>query len=621
MLVTSQGVVHLSPWMLKTIYLLFLLGPLVLTAESADGVGANLYKMRCASCHESGTVRLPPRSQMQDLTSQAILGILENGVMRKQAAAMSHGDRVVLAQWLGRKTSAMIDPDHLTNPCPKNGVTGLDTMAAWTSWGGGVANRRFQSGGAAQLTANDTTKLSLKWAFAVPNATSMRSQPVVYNGRIVVAGGNLLYSLDAQSGCAYWAAELPVGARSGITIGAAGGKELIFFGDHAGGVQAFDFDTGKAVWQSKMDDHFTAMVTGTPVYYDEKLYVPMASYEEGAAVAQDYVCCTFRGSVMAIDAATGGVLWKTYTVQEPDAVTHVNNRGAKSTGPSGAGVWSAPTIDEEKKLLYVTTGDNYSDPVTDKSDGLIALRMDTGAIEWWKQFRSGDAFNNACMDDENKNCPDAKGPDFDFGSSAIMVGLSNGKRALILTQKSGAVYAVDPDRQGDEIWHAQIGKGGVLGGIEWGAAADGGRVYAAISDEAFLESGKENDLDPNTGGGMFALALDDGEKTWETPAKPCDAHRPCSPAQQAAISVIPGVVFSGSMDGHLRAYGTDDGEVLWDYDTARDYTTVNGVEGRGGSLDVAGPVIAGGMVFAISGYDQAGAAPGNVLLAFAADGK
>jgi len=515
----------------------------------------------------------------------------------------------------------MIDPDHLTNPCPKNGVTGLDTMAAWTSWGGGVANRRFQSGGAAQLTANDTTKLSLKWAFAVPNATSMRSQPVVYNGRIVVAGGNLLYSLDAQSGCAYWAAELPVGARSGITIGAAGGKELIFFGDHAGGVQAFDFDTGKAVWQSKMDDHFTAMVTGTPVYYDEKLYVPMASYEEGAAVAQDYVCCTFRGSVMAIDAATGGVLWKTYTVQEPDAVTHVNNRGAKSTGPSGAGVWSAPTIDEEKKLLYVTTGDNYSDPVTDKSDGLIALRMDTGAIEWWKQFRSGDAFNNACMDDENKNCPDAKGPDFDFGSSAIMVGLSNGKRALILTQKSGAVYAVDPDRQGDEIWHAQIGKGGVLGGIEWGAAADGGRVYAAISDEAFLESGKENDLDPNTGGGMFALALDDGEKTWETPAKPCDAHRPCSPAQQAAISVIPGVVFSGSMDGHLRAYGTDDGEVLWDYDTARDYTTVNGVEGRGGSLDVAGPVIAGGMVFAISGYDQAGAAPGNVLLAFAADGK
>jgi polyvinyl alcohol dehydrogenase (cytochrome) len=608
--------------MLKTIYFLLLLGPLVAVAEDASGAGANLYKKRCASCHESGTVRLPPRSQMQDLTTQAILKILENGVMQKQGAPMSHGDRVALAQWLGRKTSAVVDTNQLTNLCQKDVETrGLDPMAAWTSWGGGVANRRFQPGGAAQLTASDTSQLKLKWAFAVPNATSMRSQPVVYNGRIIVAGGNLLYSLDARSGCTYWAAELPVGARSGITIGAAGSKELIFFGDHGGHVQAVDFDTGKAVWQSRMDEHPTSMVTGTPVYYDEKLYVPVASYEEGAAVSPDYVCCTFRGSVLAVDAATGRVLWKTYTVQEPDAMPHMNNRGAKSTGPSGVGVWSAPTIDEEKGLLYVTTGDNYSDPVTDKSDGLMALSMETGAIEWWKQFRSGDAFNNACMNAANKNCPDAKGPDFDFGSSSIMVGLPNGRRALILAQKSGTVYAVDPDHQGEVIWHAQIGKGGVLGGIEWGAAADGGRLYAALSDEAFLESGKENDLDPNIGGGMFALNLEDGERAWEMPANPCDAHRPCSPAQQAAVTVIPGVVFSGSMDGHLRAYGTDDGEVLWDYDTAHEYKTVNEAEGRGGSLDVAGPVIAGGMVFAVSGYDQAGAAPGNMLLAFSVEGN
>jgi polyvinyl alcohol dehydrogenase (cytochrome) len=232
-------------------------------------------------------------------------------------------------------------------------------------------------------------------------------------------------------------------------------------------------------------------------------------------------------------------------------------------------------------------------------------------------LRRDDAFNNACMDPGNKNCPDADGPDFDFGSSAILLHLRNGRRELILTQKSGAVYAIDPDEQGDLIWQAQVGKGGVLGGIEWGAATDGGRLYAALSDESFLQSGRENDLDPNAGGGMYALALEDGEQDWMSPGVPCDEHRPCSPAQQAAVTVIPGVVFSGSIDGHLRAYGTDDGEILWDYDTGHDYVTVNGVPGHGGSLSVAGPVIAGGMVFAVSGYDQAGAAPGNVLLTFA----
>jgi polyvinyl alcohol dehydrogenase (cytochrome) len=320
---------------------------------------------------------------------------------------------------------------------------------------------------------------------------------------------------------------------------------------------------------------------------------------------------------VALDAATGNVLWKTYTVDEPDQSIHQNNRGARTRGPSGVGVWSAPTIDEEQGLLYVTTGDNYSDPPTNKSDGVIALSMETGAIAWWKQFRRDDAFNNACMDPDNKNCPDAGGPDYDFGSSAILLHLRGGQRALVMTQKSGAVYAVDPDKQGDLMWQAQIGKGGVLGGIEWGAAADGGRLYAALSDEAFLDSGKENDLDPNTGGGMYALSLESGEQAWMSPGIPCDAHRPCSPAQQAAVTVIPGVVFSGSMDGHLRAYGTDDGEVLWDYDTGHDFAGVNGMTGHGGSMSVAGPVVAGGMVFAISGYDQAGAAPGNMLLVFA----
>jgi polyvinyl alcohol dehydrogenase (cytochrome) len=435
------------------------------------------------------------------------------------------------------------------------------------------------------------------------------------------------------TGCTYWATEMPAAVRSGITLGSPGGKTMIFFGDEAGNVQAVDAASGEPIWQTHTDNHPAAIVTGTPVYWNERLYVPVASYEETAAAAPGYLCCTFRGSVMAVDASTGGVLWKTFTVEEPSSSTHRNNRGAKSTGPSGVGVWSAPTIDVEKELLYATSGDNYSDPPTDRSDAVIALSLETGATVWWKQLRAGDAFNNACMDSENKNCPDAEGPDFDFGSSAILIRLLNGRRALILTQKSGGVYAVDPDKQGELIWRAQVGKGGVLGGIQWGAAVDSERLYAALSDEAFLDSGpdagpdsgpdagNENGLDPNAGGGMFALNLEDGRRAWAAPAILCDAHRPCSPAQQGAVTVIPGAVFSGSLDGHLRAYATEDGHILWDYDTIRDYATVNGVAGRGGSLNVAGPVIVDGTVFAISGYGQVGAAPGNVLLAFSVGGR
>jgi polyvinyl alcohol dehydrogenase (cytochrome) len=603
--------------MLAIFSLFLFLGSAAGWAQDENTAGAKIYGKRCAACHDTDAMRMPPRTQLQDLSSAAILQILNGGVMKKQANGMTRADRLAVSQWLGRRTSAVLDKSRLSNPCRMNAdADALDALASWTSWGGGVTNRRFQPGGIARLTAGEVGSLKLKWAFAVPNTTSMRSQPAIYNGRIIFGGGAMLYSLDASSGCAHWATEVPVGVRSGITIGAAAGKELIYFGDNAGNVQAVDLATGKEIWQRRTDEHLTAMVTGTPVYYDEKLFVPVASYEEVAAVAPGYLCCTFRGSVLALDAATGRVLWKTYTVDEPDISVHTNNRGAKSSGPSGVGVWSAPTIDEENRLLYVTTGDNYSDPVTDKSDGVIALSMEDGSIVWWKQFRSGDAFNNACLDAANKNCPDAAGPDFDFGSSGILLRLPSGRRALVVTQKSGGVYAIDPDQEGEVIWQVQLGKGGVLGGIEWGAATDGGRLYAAISDEAFLPSGHENDLDPNTGGGMFALELEDGEEAWTTPASPCDAHRPCSPAQQAAVTAIPGVVFSGSMDGHLRAYGTEDGEVLWDYDTVHDYATVNGVAGRGGSMDVAGPVVAGGMVFAISGYDQAGASPGNVLLAF-----
>jgi polyvinyl alcohol dehydrogenase (cytochrome) len=191
---------------------------------------------------------------------------------------------------------------------------------------------------------------------------------------------------------------------------------------------------------------------------------------------------------------------------------------------------------------------------------------------------------------------------------------------LVAGQKSGIVYALDPEQRGRVLWQTRVGRGGALGGVQWGMASDGRYVYAAASDPVRVPgSGSPSNatFDPNSGGGLTALRIDNGETAWFAPGHRCDPPRPgCSPAQSAAISVIPGAVFSGSLDGHLRAYSTDNGRVLWDVDTAKSYQTVNRVAARGGSLDGAGAVIVGGMVYVNSGYGRFGGTPGNVLLAF-----
>lgn len=601
-----------------------MLSSLATFGQVTAGPGAAVYRQHCASCHDSGAVRIPSRAILQQRTSATILKALNSGVMKQQGATLSLGERTTVAAWLGRKTAVSIDASRLSNQCQSSGGRNDSKgLPSWTSWGGGLANLRFQTAAAAGLAGTDVQRLKLRWAFAVPDATRLRSQPAVYEGRVLLGGGTTVYSLDAATGCTYWATETPAPVRSGIAIGSPKGIPLAFFGDAAGEVRAINVATGAPIWQMRADAHPSAMVTGTPAYYQGQLYVPVSSFEELTAIAPGYVCCTFRGSVLALDAETGKRLWQTFTVDEAASAAHLTKGGAKSMGPSGVGIWSSPTIDSEKGIVYVATGDNYSDPPSDKSDAVVALSMETGKILWSKQFRAGDAWNMACMDSQNKNCPDGNGRDFDFGSSAILVKLPNGRRALVMSQKSSTIYGIDPDEQGKLLWRSQVGKGGVLGGVEWGPASDTQRLYVALSDEAFLPSGKPDgslSLDPEKGGGLFALRLDNGERLWMSAPPPCDTRRPCSPAQPGAVTVIAGAVFSGSLDGHLRAYSTGTGKILWDYDTAHDYKTVNGVPGHGGSLNVAGPVIAGGTLYVISGCDQFGGASGNVLLAFTVNG-
>lgn len=547
---------------------------------------------------------MPDMAGLKQRTSTQILQALESGVMQSQGGNLTASERTAVASWLG---VAPAQPNAASsNRCaPEPAWAPKDADARWDSWGGGPENLRFQKAGG--LATADIPKLKLRWAFAIPNAASMRSQPAVIGRRIFIGGqdGNV-YSLDTVKGCTHWSEKLPSQARSGISIAQIQNKFLILAGAVTGRVTALDAATGAQVWSTQVEANPFAMITSTPLVHQGRVYVGVSSREEPEAAKPGYVCCTFRGSIAALNAADGAIIWKTWTTPEPPRPQAKSKSGQDVLGPSGAGVWATPTLDLERNLLYVMTGDNYSDPTTDTSDALLTLEPKDGRIVWSKQFTKGDAFNTTCLAPVKTNCPDSAGPDHDFGASAILVKLGSGRRVLLLGQKSGVLRAVDPDKKGELLWEERVGKGGALGGIQWGPGTDGANIYVALSDVTV----------PGSTGGLFAFNLANGERVWQTPNNFCNGKPLCRPAQSGAVTVLPSAIFSGSLDGHLRAYASATGRVIWDYDANHEFPTVNGVKGVGGSFDAGGPVVAGGMLFTGSGYGAFGGIPGNVLLAF-----
>jgi polyvinyl alcohol dehydrogenase (cytochrome) len=600
---------------------------LALTAFAQEG--ATLYKQNCASCHDGGMDRAPSREALRAMTADQVLAAMETGPMISMASRRTAAERRILAEFLTGK--ALGSKLETTPPreamCPvssANAAANLSAGPAWIGWGANLANTRFEDAASAGLTAAEVPRLKVKWAFGFPGDQSANAQPTIAGGRVFVgSAGGKVYSLSAATGCVYWYFDAGSTVRSAIAIHHTGDSYTAFFGDARASVYALDAVSGKLLWKTKVDDFPVAGITSSPVVYNGRLYLGVKSGEEAAGASPDYECCRFRGSVVALDAATGRVVWKTYTIPDPPRPTKKNKAGTQLWGPSGAPVWSSPAIDEKRHAIYVTTGDNYSEPTTRLSDAFVAMDLDTGKIVWSRQMTESDAYTAACRLPDKTNCPAVNGPDFDFGSSPILVNLPNGKRALVAGQKSGIVHAIDPDQQGEVLWQVRVGKGGTMGGVQWGSAVDGDNIYVAVSDigRIMLTFSTQTDADPKRGGGMFALRLSDGQRVWYTPPAGCGTRPRCSPAQSAAVTAIPGVAFSGSVDGHLRAYSAVDGKVIWDFDTVRTYQTVNHVEGRGGSIDGPGPAIAGGMLFANSGYVTAGGMPGNVLLAFSVDGK
>lgn len=614
---------NLKPKLMPPSAILLLFAPLLAAQPAPDG--AALYARLCARCHEAGGQKwAPPLREMRAKPPEHILAAMVVGVMAPIAPEDTPSRRAIAEFVAARKLPPDTNPPVAAPPavlCAAGAPPMRDPASGprWIGWGVDTDNSRFQPAAMAGLKPEDVPRLKLKWAFGFPGVPLAYGHPTVAGGRLFVGSASgMVYSLDADTGCVHWTFQAaPDGMRGAFTVApmpGAPGRTALWFGDIAANIYALDAATGRQIWKTRIDDFPTARATGSPVLHNGRIYVGIASFEELLAANPKYECCKFRGSVAALDARTGAQIWRTFTIAEPAKPTGKSKAGAPAWGPSGAGVWSAPTIDARAKAVYVTTGDGYSDPAVASTDAILALDLDTGKILWTRQFTRADQWNVSCLSLDKVGCPQKPGGDFDFGSSAILRTLPGGKRLLIAGQKSGVVHAIDPDRGGEIVWQSRVGRGDVLGGVEWGPAADAERVYVAVSD---LDLSK-----PATGGGLFALRISNGERQWQAmpPPPACAGERGCTAAQPAAVTLIPGVVFSGSLDGHLRAYSSATGKIMWDVDTRKEYSTVNGVKANGGSLNGAGPTVVAGTLYVNSGYGIFGL-PGNVLLAFSIDGK
>ena len=598
--------------------LLGLAGPAAAQAPAASqapvAAGAAVYERACAGCHSTNGSGAPTRDVLRTLTPDAIHNALVNGKMQLQGSSLTEAERRSVAEFLAGRPFAAAAVATAARCTSSTAVSDPARGASWNGWGNGVSNARYARDGG--LTVADLPRLKLKWAFGYANINSARAQPALAGGRLFVASENSeVHALDPRTGCTHWTYKAAAGVRTALsvapykTVTASG--FAVYFGDARANVYAVDANTGQQVWVRKVDDHQAAAITGAPVVYNGRIFVPVQGLnEEGTGGRGGYQCCTFRGSVSALDANTGAVIWKTYTVDEPKPRAK-NKDGVQMWGPAGAGIWAAPTVDAKRNMIYVATGNGYADPPQKMANAVVALDITTGAVKWVNQTTPNDSWTMGCQakNPDNPACPETLGPDHDFSASPTLATI-NGRDLIVLPQKSGIAYAMDPDDEGKTVWQQRIGQGSGLGG-QWGAAVDEQNAYIGVSD-----------LFSKTPGGMRALRLGTGEIAWSVPAPDpplCAAVRGCRAAQGGAVTVIPGAVLSGSLDGGLRAYSTKDGSIVWTFDTNREFETVNGVKATGGGIEGNGAIVAGGMLFVNSGYGGILNRPGNVLLAFGID--
>ena len=582
--------------------------------------GAALYARHCAGCHAGGVARAPHFTWLEMMPAAALMGAMQGGIMKTQAAALSPAERVQVVEYLTRRRYDPHPVDRLAAAVcgPEVGPQDVGRPPAAVGWG--HDNTRYVPAAVAGLTAADAADLDLAWAFVFPDAMRARSQPAIGFGSVYVGSQDgHVYALDIDSGCIRWRFQASAEVRTGIVLAQTGGRSLAFFGDILARAYAVDAITGEQVWVVKADDHPSATLTASPAVHDGTLYVPVSSLEVTAAADPTYDCCTFRGNVVALDALTGAERWRSYAIEQAPRPVRTTSTGATVYAPSGAPIWASPTVDAARGRLYVGTGENYSSPADGNSDAVLALDLATGKRIWTRQITSNDAWNVACMMAGNPNCPAEDGPDYDLGSSLMLVD-AQGKQLLVGGHKMGAAFALDPDVDAPRpIWWTRVGRGSIQGGVHFGMAAQGSTVYVPINDMNDTRNGDV--LDPAAARpGVHAVNASNGAVLWSAVASDtCGDDRPfCDPGVSAALTAIDGAVIAGHLDGKVRIHDRADGHVLWQFDSAREFTGVGGLTGRGGSMSGAGPAVGDGYLVVNSGYGLYFHEPGNVLLAFRA---
>jgi polyvinyl alcohol dehydrogenase (cytochrome) len=594
-----------------------------IAAEPAQNAEA-LYQENCGSCHNGGVYKAPHRMFLAMMAPDAILASMDDGMMVEQSNALSQAEKRTVAEHIAGRS---VEAETVAQPPPVCEDKSLDLSQppSQKGWGVDYRNSRFQPAATGGLGAADVPDLELKWAFAYPNAIRARSQPTVAGGTVFVGSQNgTIYALDAETGCVRWTYRASAEVRTPVSISAwVEGEEdprpVAYFGDIFARAYAVDAQSGELKWMTKVDDHPNATITGAPVIVEDRLYVPVSSLEVVNAIDPAYECCTFRGSVVALDAADGSIVWKSYVIDHPASEAGVTSAGTRILAPSGAPIWNSPVVDLQRRRLYAGTGENYSSPAGDTSDAIIAFDMDSGEIVWVEQASTGDAWNVACLSQyapDPANCPEEDGPDFDFGASPMLIELGDGRDVLIAGQKSGDAMAIDPNN-GEMLWRKRVGRGGVQGGVHFGMAAEGSVVYVPVNDMAYPEDVTRYKFETPARPGMYALDAATGDLLWENLADDnCGDMQFCDPGISSAVTAIPGAVIAGHLDGRLRIYDASDGAVLWEYDTLASVDTVSGESAHGGSMSGGGPTVANGMLYVNSGYGIYFHMPGNVLLAF-----
>jgi polyvinyl alcohol dehydrogenase (cytochrome) len=597
----------------------------------ADHAGKAVYEQYCAACHNQPATRAPSLAALQQMSAQTLRFTLTEGIMRQQGLAVP---REHFEQLIGYLAAVDTGGDWVAGMMCKADQRGVDLSqpVAMSMVGTDARNSRRLSAQQSGLTSADLRTLELAWAIAFPKTSGLRTSAVIVGSTMFYAPvptGKVL-ALDTRSACVKWAYDAAGPLRSSLSYGdIGGGRMALIFGDARGNVHTVDAKSGTQIWQVDARHEAFGGITGAPVLTGNRIIVPISASGVGRGADPKYECCEGHGDVVALDASTGRKLWTAHTMEDAKYTGRVSSTGVKQRGPSGAPIWSTPSIDVQRGLVYAGSGQATSLPATPTSDAVLAIDLASGELKWSFQALARDVWHLGCQFDPARsgpNCPSAEDSvlkDYDFGAGVVIGKGHDGRDILLAGQKSGDLWGLDPDARGKVLWRQTFGMGSPLGGIHWGLAIDDERVFAAVNDPILGEPG----FVPQPA--MHAVAIDTGKVLWSKAVQPdCGNGRQqrfalCNERYglSAAPLVIDKSVVAGAIDGRLYIYDAASGDIVWQYDTLRDFPTLNGIEGKGGSIESQSVFAGAGMLFVGSGYGQFSQAPGNVLLAFKPKGK